>query len=224
MTKKGFGTKFHHAYHNSPDQYHKFSSAEKFSPKLFKSIKQKLSGETLLDVACGTCHKTNILSRYFERTYALDISSEMLDYARHKYGKNKQISYIRASADRIPLLDRSIGTIFISWGSFPLSGTLKEIERVLEPGGSILRIGTTTIDNFTRLFPKFDSMRIKQIDKTFTKMGYKKEYHWVPIEFKSLRESKEILSKVLGIPKGRITSKSLQHRIALYHYKKPKKL
>ena len=47
------------------------------------------------------------------------------------------------------LLNESINTIVITWGSFPLSQTLREMKRVLKNGGSILRIGACVEYEFT---------------------------------------------------------------------------
>lgn len=217
--KRGFGTNFHSIYKNNPELYDIFSSAEIFSSDLMSRLKQLFVGNILLDVACGTCNKTDLFSKYFKKVYALDISNSLLDYGRKKYGRNKKLNFILSSAANIPLLGKSIDTIFISWGSFPLTKTLKEMKRVLAPGGSILRIGVSGKDDFTKLFPDFDIKRIRRIQKQFEKEGFSKEEYNISIEFNSLQIAKNVMSQVLHIDQKLITSKKMQHRVALYYYK-----
>ena len=108
----------------------------------------------------------------------------------------------------------------ITWGSFPLSQTLREMKRVLKNGGSILRIGAYVEDEFTTLFPSFDIKRINRINKTFISQGFTIEHHEVAIRFKNLKESKEVLNEIIGVPKETINKIVFKHKVALCYYKK----
>lgn len=216
--KRGFGTNFHSIYKSSPELYHLFSSAEIFSPDLLNRLRQLFTGNVMLDVACGTCHKTNMFSKYFKKVYGLDASSLLLDYGRLRYGKNEKLNFILSSAANIPLLDKSVDTIFISWGSFPLAKTLREMKRVLSPKGVILRIGASGRDDFTRLFPNFDMKRIKRIQKQFERSGFLKEEYDVDIKFDNIDIAKNVLASILHIDQNFINSETLRHRIALHSY------
>lgn len=220
MTKRGFGTNFHKVYASNPKTYNKFSSAEHFSPKLYRRIRELSSPGTLLDVACGTCHKTNLLSKPFKKVFALDYSAPLLTLARQKYEKNEKFNFLWSTATRIPLLDKSVDTIVITWGSFPLSQALSEMKRVLKNDGSILRIGACVEDEFTTLFPSFDIKRIKRINKTFISQGFTIEHHEVIIRFKNLKEAKNLLNKIVGVPKEMIVKTIFKHKVALCYYKK----
>ena len=216
--KRGFGTNFHSVYKSNPKLYHLFSSAEIFSPNSLKRLRRLFTGGIMLDIACGTCHKTNMFSKYFKKIYALDASSSLLEYGRTKYIKNEKLNFILSSAGNIPLLDKSVDTIFISWGSFPLTKTLREMKRVLSPKGVILRIGASGEDDFTKLFPSFDLKRIKRIQKQFEREGFLKEEYDVNIKFDNLKMAKIVLSQMLHINPKLVNSKILQHRVMLYYY------
>ncbi len=218
--KRGFGTNFHSIYKNKAELYNIFSSSEIFSSELNNRLKKLFVGDIMLDVACGTCHKTNLFSKYFNVIYALDNSKQFLEYARKKYLVNKKIHYILSSSANIPLLDNSIDTIFISWGSFPLSKTISEMKRVLKPSGVIIRIGALGLDDFTRLFPNFDIARIKRIQKKFEIADFSKEKYSVKIKFKDIQSAKIVLSKILGINKKFVTSNIFKHKVVLFIYKK----
>ena len=218
MRNRGFGTNFHKTYGSSAKLYHSFSAAEYFSPALIKRIKNAFVHGVLLDVACGTCQKTNFFSSFFEKVYALDYSAVLLNFAKIKYGNNKKFNFIWSSASRIPLLDQSVDTILVTWGSFPLSRTLREMKRVLKKGGIILRIGACVEDEFTTLFPSFDMKRIDRINKTFISHGFTIERHEVTIRFKTTKEAKAILGEIVGAPKKKIKKMTYTHKVAFCFY------
>lgn len=220
MSKRGFGTNFHKVYKEDAELYHTFSASEVFSKELKDKIEKKLAGRTLLDIACGTCHKTNIYSKYFDEVFALDFSKSLLEYARRKYADNNKMNYIWSSAAKIPLLDESVDTILVTWGSFPLTKTIKEMQRVLKGGGSIIRIGAFRKDDFTTLFPNYSQKRINSINNTFRKLGFTVEPQIVNIEFKNDAEAKKTLSKITGSKATKINKSRFEHVVALCYYTK----
>lgn len=217
---KSFGTNFHQVYGSEPKLYNAFSAAERFSPGLTRRIRELISQGVLLDIACGTCHKTNKLSKYFDKVYALDYSAPLLEYGRKKYGTNKKLNFLWSTAAHIPLLDQSVDTIIVTWGSFPLSQTLREMKRVLRSGGNIIRIGVCVEDEFTTLFPSFDIKRINRINNTFISQGFTIEYHEVTIRFKDLKEAKTLLGEIVGASPAKINKTVFRHKVALCYYRK----
>lgn len=220
--KRGFGTNFHKVYAEQAKLYHEFSSSEEFSTDLHQRLISLFQGKVLLDLACGTCHKANLYSKYFEKVYALDLSQSLLQHGKDLYSKNTKLNFLLSSAANIPLLDKSVDTILITWGSFPLRKTLREIKRVLRPGGVVLRIGADGLDNFTAMFPKFDARRINRIKNVFKKDGYIIEQHKVKISFKDIARAKVVLSKILGVDPTMVKDKTVIHRISLSIYTKNK--
>ncbi|PIQ66723.1 MAG: hypothetical protein COV95_02560 [Candidatus Zambryskibacteria bacterium CG11_big_fil_rev_8_21_14_0_20_40_24] len=218
--KRGFGTNFHKVYKENADLYHIFSVSEVFSKELKDRIKSKLTGGILLDIACGTCHKTNFYSKYFDKVFALDFSKPLLEYARKKYVDNDKINYIWSSAAKIPLLDESVDNILITWGSFPPSKTIREMQRVLKSGGGIVRIGAFKKDDFTTLFPDYSQKRINSINNIFRKFGFTIEPQIVDINFKNNTEAKKILSRITGAKAIKINKFKFEHTVALCYYTK----
>lgn len=100
---------------------------------------------TVLDLGAGTGFFTNILSGSYQQVLGLDLSKKMLHFAKEKRDEN--ILWLEADAHKIPLQDHSIDLIYsnlmIQWCN-PLDDVLKEILRVLKPGG--LFIFTTLLD------------------------------------------------------------------------------
>lgn len=91
---------------------------------------------TVIDLGSGTGFFTDILASKFDHVFGVDISKQMLNYAQEK--RNKNIHWLVGNANHLPFDDNSIDLIYsnlmIQWCQ-PLSITLKEILRVLKPGG-----------------------------------------------------------------------------------------
>ena len=100
---------------------------------------------TVLDLGSGTGFFTDLLASSYQQVIGLDISTKMLSFA--KENRNKNILWLEADAHKIPLQDSSVDFIYsnlvIQWFD-PLDSAVKEIFRVLKPGG--LLIFTTLVD------------------------------------------------------------------------------
>lgn len=215
---KGFGTNFHKVYEENARLYNDFSSAEIFSTELSQKIESLFVGNVALDIGAGTCHKTNIFSGFFNKIYGLDVSKELLNFARDKYSNNNKIEYLLASTEHIPLLDNSVDVIISTWASLPLEEAILEMKRVCKPNGNIIRIGTTMIDDFTSMFPRYSMDRINYVNKYFRDQGFVEEVHDVLIKFEDIQKAKDALSLVLGIDKDLVLKNEYIHKVVL-HYK-----
>ena len=100
---------------------------------------------TVLDLGSGTGFFTDLLAGTYEQVIGLDISTEMLKFAKEH--RNEKILWLEADAHNIPLQDNSIDFIYsnlvIQWFE-PLDEAITEMLRVLKPGG--LLIFTTLVD------------------------------------------------------------------------------
>ncbi len=214
---KGFGTNFHQVYAENAKIYNDFSAAEIFSDELSQKLQDLFFGKTAIDIGCGTCHKTNMFSDQFDQMYALDTSKELLSFARNKYSSNNKLNFIVASAAQIPLLDDSVDTVVSTWASIPLEEAIAEMKRICRNGGNIIRIGTTMIDDFTTMFPKYSLDRVQYVNEYFRNQGFTEEIHDVLIQFTDLDSAKNILSIVLGINPEVVTEKEYIHKVVLHY-------
>ncbi len=100
---------------------------------------------TVLDLGSGTGFFTDILASKFQRVIGVDISGQMLQYAKNN--RNADIHWLQADGMKLPLASASVDLIYsnlvIQWFD-PLNKALDEILRVLKPGGSF--IFTTLMD------------------------------------------------------------------------------
>lgn len=99
--------------------------------------------QTVIDIACGTGDSSIALAKAgVPRVVGLDISEGMLGIAERKVAKtNYDIHFQLADALNLPFNDNSIDAVMIAFGVRNFenrSECLKEILRVLKPGGVLL--------------------------------------------------------------------------------------
>jgi len=138
-------------------------------PRMFEPWGRRLvdrlkivSGEAVLDVACGPGSVTRILAARVGVTGLVtgcDLSEPMLALARSKPARpdDAPIDYRHASADRLPVPDESYDAVTCQQGLqfFPNRlAALREMHRALRPGGRAGIVVWTPIQNS----PPFDAL------------------------------------------------------------------
>lgn len=111
---------------------------------------------TLLDIATGTADQILSLmaaTPRIKRSIGVDMSEGMLDYGRKKIarlGWEQRVQLKTGDAMRIPEADRAFDVATMSFGIrnvLNVSGALREIQRVLKPGGRALILEFSTPAN-----------------------------------------------------------------------------
>ena len=166
------------------------------------------TGETLLEIGCGTGHVTAELAREAGergRVYALDLSDGMLAQTRQllqQEGLRERVCLCCADAAKIPLRDASVDALFTSF-TLELFDTpeipvvLAECSRVLRPGGR-LGIAAVTKEGHHELlvgayewthrhFPNFLDCRPIFARRSIEDAGFRVQdseigMMWVPVE------------------------------------------
>jgi SAM-dependent methyltransferase len=113
------------------------SSRPYFHPVVIERIKVHLKLEQpilkALDVACGTGQSSLALKAICENVTGVDVSSEMLEFAR----ENPGIAFLESGAENLPFEDSSFDLLTVSnafhW--FDRSRFLSEANRLLKPDG-----------------------------------------------------------------------------------------
>ncbi|WP_286268675.1 malonyl-ACP O-methyltransferase BioC [Thalassotalea hakodatensis] len=118
---------------------------QRFSGKNLMPWLPKRHDITVLDLGCGTGFFTDILAAKYQHVIGVDISAKMLSYAHNN--RNKMITWLEGDAYHLPIADQSIDLVYsnlmIQWCD-PLELVLKEVLRVLKPGG--LFVFSTLLD------------------------------------------------------------------------------
>ena len=100
-----------------------------------------LSESRILEVGCGTGHWLNVLKAFKANVMGLDFSSGMLARARTS---SPEMALIRGTAQHLPFPDASFDKVFCinAIHHFPdKPAYLREVRRLLRPGGRMLTIG-----------------------------------------------------------------------------------
>jgi len=124
----------------------------KWRKKVVKIIK-KTQPKTILDIATGTGDLAiNLSETNAEKITGLDISSGMLEIGKEKIkrkGLESKIEMILGDSEKMPFSDNSFDAITVAFGvrNFEtLENGLKEILRVLKPGGTFVILETSMPD------------------------------------------------------------------------------
>ena len=146
--------------------------------------------KTLIDVACGTGDLGKLfldLTNKNGKIVCIDPNKGMINKGKIKLNSYKNINWVIAPAEKLPIKDNSFDYYTISFGlrnTKDLNRALSEAYRVLKPGGRYLCLEFSKIQNSNLNFIyKNYSKLIPLIGKTVA--GHKKPYEYL---IKSIEE------------------------------------
>ncbi|AGZ24368.1 type 11 methyltransferase [Streptococcus pneumoniae] len=142
-------------------------------------------GSTALDVCCGTADWTIALSKAVGpqgEVTGLDFSENMLEVGKEKTAHMDNIHLVHGDAMNLPFDDASFDYVTIGFGLRNVPdylGALKEMERVLKPGGMIVCLETSqpTLPVFKQVYRLYFKFVMPIFGKLFAKS--KEEYEWL---------------------------------------------
>ncbi|XP_069461033.1 putative methyltransferase DDB_G0268948 [Ambystoma mexicanum] len=169
-----------------------------------------------VDLGCGTGESTRFLAPHFQKVVGIDISEAQIREAE-SVGTFHNVSYVLAPAEKLPFQDHSVDMVTASAAAhwFNTEEFLREVDRVLKPGGSLAfycplpqfdlcykdcsqRLTDTFVAAFDFLFAEYGG-KIAELVKD----EYKHIFDSVPFEDKTrvtkiLRKSTMSVVKLLG--------------------------
>ena len=152
----------------------------------------------LIDVACGTGDIAklylNNVSKFSDIT-CVDPNKGMIKKGKEKLNKFKNLKWIEANAESLPLLKNSFDFYTISFGmrnTKDLNKTLSEAYRVLKPGGRFLCLEFSKIQNSNLefLYESYSKL-IPSIGKLI--VGKKEPYEYLIKSIKDFVNQDELL-------------------------------
>lgn len=111
------------------------------------------AGQHIVDLAGGTGDVAALMAAADRRVTVVDPSAEMMDVGRSR--GHAHVDWMLGSAEQLPLADASVDTLTISFGirnATRIDDALKEIHRVLKPGGRFLCLEFSTPAGWLRPF------------------------------------------------------------------------
>lgn len=100
---------------------------------------------TVADLGSGTGFYTDVVAPYADTVYAVDVQSEMHERYEAK-GKPANVRLVNASVTALPFDDDALDAAFSTMTYHEFSGerSLRELARVLRPGGRLVTVDWTS--------------------------------------------------------------------------------
>jgi len=138
-----------------------------------------------LDVCCGTADWTIALSEAVGskgQVTGLDFSENMLEVGKQKTASLENIQLVHGDAMNLPFDDNSFDYVTIGFGLRNVPdylSALKEMHRVLKPGGMVVCLETSqpTLPLFKQIYSLYFKFVMPIFGKMFAKS--KEEYEWL---------------------------------------------
>ena len=189
--------------------------ADKLRPSL-------VAGTRTLDVACGTGDLALTLSEAGQaRITGLDFCRPMLEVASKKAAeRQRSIPFIEADALCLPFAGETFDVVTIAFGLRNLAsveGGLRELFRVLRPGGSvaILEFSHPVVPGFRALFQFYFSHVLPRIGGLVS--GSRGAYEYLPDSVSRFPDQTRLAELMREIGFGEVTYQNLTGGIAALH-------
>lgn len=195
----------HHVFEKIYDKYDVMNSVISFQQhKAWRKATMKMmevkKGSVALDVCCGTADWTIALGEAVGESgevYGLDFSKNMLSIGEKKVKQHQlsQIKLLHGNAMSLPFPDHTFDYVTIGFGLRNVPDyltVLKEMARVLKPGGKMICLETSqpTAPIFKQLYRFYFRFIMPVFGKFFAK-SYE-EYSWLQESAKTFPEMKEL--------------------------------
>lgn len=124
-----------------PDLSEKYIVAEHY--QRYNAVLNIVKGQKVLDAACGAGYGTALMASVAEEVTGIDISSEAITFANHRYSDISNAKYLEASIAELPFSDNTFDVI-ISFETIEhveeelQNKFLKEIKRCLKDDGILV--------------------------------------------------------------------------------------
>ena len=149
------------------------------------STMKEQKGSKALDVCCGTADWTIALSEAVGskgQVTGLDFSENMLEVGKQKTASLENIQLVHGDAMNLPFDDNSFDYVTIGFGLRNVPdylSALKEMHRVLKPGGMVVCLETSqpTLPLFKQIYSLYFKFVMPIFGKMFDKS--KEEYEWL---------------------------------------------
>src|SRR5699024_5752393 len=183
-------------------------------------------GSKALDVCCGTGDWSFSLAEEVGSSgevVGLDFSKNMLSVAQHKLESQEQdipLQFVHGNAMELPFDDHSFDYVTIGFGLRNVPDymtTLKEMHRVLKPGGKVVCLETSqpTMLGFRQLYYLYFRFIMPLIGRIFAK-SYQ-EYAWLHESAKDFPDKKELKQMFLQTGFTHVKVKSYTGGVAAMH-------
>lgn len=221
----------HQVFESIYGNYDKMNSIISFQMHLAwrKDVMKKMDvkeGSVALDVCCGTADWTIALGNAAGASgevYGLDFSKNMLSVGEKKVKELqlKNIKLVHGNAMELPFEDNTFDYVTIGFGLRNVPeylGALREMQRVVKPGGLVVCLETSqpTIFGFKQIYWLYFKYIMPLFGKIFAK-SYK-EYSWLQESSQTFPGKEELKQLFLDAGFHSVIYKSYSGGVAAAHF------
>ncbi len=178
--------------------------------------------QRLVDVACGTGDIAKLFLKYTNKSSQItcvDQNKNMIKKGKEKLNEFKNLDWVIASAEKLPLPDNSFDFYTISFGlrnTRDINQALAEAYRVLKPGGRYLCLEFSKIQNLgLNLIYKNYSKLIPSIGKLI--VGEKEPYEYLIKSIENFISQDELVELMIKNNFENCTHRNLSGGIVSIH-------
>ena len=158
--------------------------------------------QNLIDVACGTGDIAELFLKHVSKlseVTCVDPNEGMISKGKNKFSKFKNINWINAPAEKIPLYDNLFDFYTISFGlrnTAKIHKAIAEAYRVLKPGGRFLCLEFSKIQNtnFEKIYKNYSKL-IPSIGKLV--VGEKQPYEYLVKSIENFINQEELIDVMI---------------------------
>ena len=158
--------------------------------------------QNLIDVACGTGDIAELFLKHVSKlseVTCVDPNEGMISKGKNKLSKFKNIHWINAPAEKIPLYDNLFDFYTISFGlrnTAKIQKAIAEAYRVLKPGGRFLCLEFSKIQNtnFEKIYKNYSKL-IPSIGKLV--VGEKQPYEYLVKSIENFINQEELIDVMI---------------------------
>ena len=158
--------------------------------------------QNLIDVACGTGDIAELFLKHVNKlseVTCVDPNGGMISKGKNKLSKFKNINWINAPAEKIPLYDNLFDFYTISFGlrnTAKIHKAIAEAYRVLKPGGRFLCLEFSKIQNtnFEKIYKNYSKL-IPSIGKLV--VGEKQPYEYLVKSIENFINQEELIDVMI---------------------------
>ncbi|MDF2556476.1 MAG: bifunctional demethylmenaquinone methyltransferase/2-methoxy-6-polyprenyl,4-benzoquinol methylase [Bacillales bacterium] len=232
MKERTKAEKVHEVFENIYENYDKMNSIISFKQHVFwrnNTMKQMnvQPGQSALDLCCGTADWTIAIAKKTgkgSKVFGLDFSEGMLSVGKEKVkkeGLSDTVTLIHGNAMELPFENNTFDYVTIGFGLRNVPDyltVLKEMNRVLKPGGMAICLETSqpSLPIYKQLFNFYFGYIMPVFGKVFAKSF--NEYSWLQESTKGFVSKKELVKLFEKAGLTNVTYKSHSGGAAATHY------